>query len=131
MDSVLTFLLAGGRGQRLEPLTRERPKPAIPAGGIYKLIDFTLSNCLNSGLGDVYVLVQHLSAELIRHLHEGWRLYFSATRGENLQAIPPQYADEEAGYAGTADALFQNLNLIAQKGQRSVGIVLAIGSPSR
>ena len=103
--SVITFILAGGGGQRLEPLTVDRPKPAVPAGGRYKLIDFTLSNCLNSGLGQLYVLVQQLSAELITYVHEGWRPYFPPTRG-------------------TADALLRNRALIERSAASHV-LVLA------
>jgi glucose-1-phosphate adenylyltransferase len=113
-EKMLTFILAGGRGQRLEPLSTERAKPMIPCGGSYKLIDFTLSNCLNSGLTNISVLVQHLSAELISYVHEGWRPYFPSTRGDTIQAIPPQYARGDRGYEGTADALFQNLQLVQQ-----------------
>jgi glucose-1-phosphate adenylyltransferase len=109
---VVTFILAGGRGQRLDPLTSDRPKPMIPVGGRYRLIDFTLSNCLNSGLSSVYVLVQHLSAELITYVHDGWRPCFPNMLGNNLQAIPPQFAEGERGYQGTADALLQNRSLM-------------------
>lgn len=119
-DRSLTFILAGGRGQRLEPLTAERPKPAVPMGGVYRLIDFTLSNCVNSGLLDVHVLVQHLSAELIRHVHEGWRPYFSPVRGETLQVLPPQFAQSGEGYRGTADALFQSRAIVEQAAPRCV-----------
>jgi len=122
-DRILTFILAGGRGQRLEPLTAERPKPAVPMGGVYRLIDFTLSNCANSGLLDVHVLVQHLSAELIRHVHEGWRPYFSAARGETLQVLPPQFAQSGEGYRGTADALFQSRAIVEQAAPRCVVVL--------
>jgi len=113
-ERVVTFILAGGRGQRLDPLTSDRPKPMVPAGGRYKLIDFTLNNCLNSRLANIYVLVQHLSAELITYVHDGWRPYFPATRGDNLQAVPPQFAQGGQGYQGTADALLQNRQLVEQ-----------------
>lgn len=109
---VLTFILAGGKGQRLDPLTRERPKPAVPFGGIYKIIDFTLSNCVNSGMRKIYVLVQYKSAELIRHTRDGWQVYFSPPRGEYIEVIPPQYAATDQWYTGTADAIYQNLYLI-------------------
>jgi len=122
-DRSLTFILAGGRGQRLEPLTAERPKPAVPMGGVYRLIDFTLSNCVNSGLLDVHVLVQHLSAELIRHVHEGWRSYFSPVRGETLQVLPPQFAQSGEGYRGTADALFQSRAIVEQAAPRCVVVL--------
>lgn len=121
---IVTFILAGGRGQRLDPLTVDRPKPSVPVGGRYRLIDFTLSNCLNSGLTNVYVLVQHLSAELITYVHDGWRPYFPSTLGDNLQAIPPQFAEGEHGYRGTADALLQNRALIERTKATQV-VVLA------
>jgi len=123
-QGIVTFILAGGRGQRLDPLTSERSKPMIPAGGRYRLIDFTLSNCLNSGLSSVYVLVQHLSAELITYVHDGWRPYFPNMRGNNLQAIPPQFAEGERGYQGTADALLQNRSLM-EHARSDLVVVLA------
>ncbi|MFA6030716.1 MAG: glucose-1-phosphate adenylyltransferase [Elusimicrobiota bacterium] len=112
---VLTFILAGGKGQRLEPLTLENPKPAVTFGGSYKIVDFTLSNCLNSEIRNIYVLVQYKSAELIRHLRDGWQMYFSTARGEYLEIIPPQYAGTDEAYMGTANAIYQNLYLIEQE----------------
>ncbi len=123
-DRSLAFVLAGGKGQRLEPLTLFTPKPAVTFGGIYRIIDFTLSNCLNSDIRNIYVLVQYKSAELIRHLRDGWEMYFSTARGEYLETIPPQYAVGDQSYGGTADAIYQNLYLIEQEAPDHV-VVLA------
>jgi glucose-1-phosphate adenylyltransferase len=111
---ALAFVLAGGKGQRLEPLTLFTPKPAVTFGGIYRIIDFTLSNCLNSEIRHIYALVQYKSADLIRHVRDGWQMYFSNARGEYLEIIPPQYAGSSQPYAGTADAIYQNLYLVEQ-----------------
>ncbi|HAH06647.1 MAG TPA: glucose-1-phosphate adenylyltransferase [Elusimicrobia bacterium] len=121
---VLAFILAGGKGQRLEPLTVYYPKPAVAFGGVYKIIDFTLSNCLNSDIRNIYALVQYKSAELIRHLRDGWQMYFSTARGEYLEIIPPQYAGTDQSYVGTADAIYQNLYLIEQE-QPDYVVILA------
>ena len=80
MDRVLAVILAGGRGSRLEPLTRDRAKPAVPFGGAYRIIDFTLSNCLNSGLRQILVLTQYKAMSLDRHINRGWRGYFCRER---------------------------------------------------
>ena len=74
MRDVLTFILAGGKGERLDPLTRDRAKPAVPFGGIYRIIDFSLSNCVNSGLRRIFILTQYKSFSLQRHLREGWHI---------------------------------------------------------
>lgn len=111
---AMAFVLAGGKGQRLEPLTVHSPKPAVTFGGVYRIIDFTLSNCLNSEIRNIYALVQYKSADLIRHVRDGWQMYFSTARGEYLEIIPPQYAGTSQPYAGTADAIYQNLYLIEQ-----------------
>lgn len=115
MSRVLTFVLAGGKGQRLEPLTWDNPKPAVSFGGTYKIVDFTLSNCLNSNIRSIFVLVQYKSAGLIRHLRDGWQMYFSPARGEYMEIIPPQYAGTDQSYMGTADAIHQNAYLIEQE----------------
>ena len=75
MRDVLTFILAGGKGERLDPLTRDRAKPAVPFGGIYRIIDFSLSNCVNSGLRRIFILTQYKSFSLQRHILEGWNIY--------------------------------------------------------
>ncbi len=122
-SAVTTFILAGGKGQRLEPLTVSRPKPAVPFGGIYRLIDFTLSNCLNSCFRKIFVLVQYKSSELLRHIRDGWQILFLPARNEFIEAIPPQYAEGEKWYMGTADAINQNLFLIDFDGTRYVLIL--------
>src|SRR5438309_8231974 len=89
MRGVLTVILAGGKGTRLEPLTRDRAKPAVPFGGLYRIIDFTLSNCINSGLRRVRVLTQFKSHSLDRHIRIGWN-FLSAELGESVEVLPPQ-----------------------------------------
>ncbi len=121
-SAVPVLVLAGGRGQRLEPLTRDRAKPAVPFGGIYRIIDFSLSNCVNSGLRKVTVLVQYRSRSLMRHLREGWQILFNPAVGEYLETLPPQY-DTAEGYEGTADAVFQNLFAIREEGAKEVLIL--------
>ncbi len=108
---VLTFILAGGVGSRLFPLTAERTKPAVPFGGKYRIIDFTLSNCLNSGFKKIYVLTQYKSLSLSGHLRRGWYI-FSPEIDEFIVPIPPQMRINKEWYQGTADAIYQNLNLI-------------------
>jgi glucose-1-phosphate adenylyltransferase len=107
MAGVLTFILAGGRGERLYPLTRDRTKPAVPFGGIYRIIDFTLTNCLHSGLRQIYVLTQYKSLSLERHVHQGWSL-FNPMVGEFILTVPPQQRIDTGWYRGTADAIYQN-----------------------
>ncbi len=111
MRSVLTFILAGGKGERLDPLTRDRAKPAVPFGGIYRIIDFTLSNCVNSGLRRIYVLIQYKSFSLQKHLLSGWDVV-SNQLGEFIDAIPPQQRISSDWYRGTADAIYQNIYAI-------------------
>jgi glucose-1-phosphate adenylyltransferase len=108
VNRVLVMLLAGGKGQRLEPLTLHRAKPAVPFGGIYRIIDFTLSNCINSGIRRINVLVQYKSLSLNRHLREGWS-FLTSELGEYVDPIPPQQRVGEHWYLGTADAIHQNL----------------------
>jgi glucose-1-phosphate adenylyltransferase len=107
---ILAFILAGGRGDRLQPLTRERGKPAVPFGGKYRIIDFVLSNFVNSGIYALYCLVQYKAQSLIEHLRIGWR--FSGLSDHFVIAVPPQMRWGEVWYRGTADAVYQNLNLI-------------------
>jgi len=111
MREVLTFILAGGRGERLDPLTRDRTKPAVPFGGIYRIIDFTLSNCVNSGLRRIYVLTQYKSFSLQKHLLAGWDIV-SNQLGEFIDVIPAQQRISSDWYRGTADAIFQNMYAI-------------------
>ncbi|MFH1612198.1 MAG: glucose-1-phosphate adenylyltransferase [bacterium] len=110
---VLTFIMAGGRGKRLYPLTRDRAKPAVPFGGIYRIIDFTLSNCVNSNLRQIFVLTQYKSISLFQHLKMAWN-YFSREFNEFIDLIPAHQTEkEEKWYQGTADAIYQNIELIS------------------
>jgi glucose-1-phosphate adenylyltransferase len=111
MREILTFILAGGRGERLDPLTRDRTKPAVPFGGIYRIIDFTLSNCVNSGLRWIYVLTQYKSFSLQKHLLLGWDVC-SNQLGEFIDVIPAQQRLNTDWYKGTADAIYQNIYAI-------------------
>src|SRR3989338_5065118 len=111
MREVLTFILAGGKGERLNPLTRDRAKPAVPFGGIYRIIDFTLSNCINSGLRRIYVLIQYKSFSLQKHILSGWDIV-SSQLGEFIDVIPAQQRIGADWYKGTADAIFQNVYLM-------------------
>jgi glucose-1-phosphate adenylyltransferase len=113
-DGTLVLLLAGGQGERLHPLTRKHAKPAVPFAGLYRIIDFTLSNCLNSGLTRIYVLTQHKSLSLDRHLRTAWS-FLRPQLGEFVQPVPPQRQLVSRWYAGTADAVFQNLHLLEEE----------------
>ncbi len=105
---VLTFIMAGGKGERLLPLTRDRTKPAVPFGGVYRIIDFTLSNCINSGLRKIYVLTQYKSASLQRHIRLGWNILPSEL-GQFIELLPAQQRIGDTWYLGTADAIYQNI----------------------
>lgn len=119
---VVTFVLAGGRGNRLFPLTQERAKPAIPFGGKYRIIDFVLSNLINSGLYSIYVLVQFKSQSLLRHLRDGWQ-FGGLLKDQFITPVPAQMRSaDETWYSGTADAIFQNLNLIDDLDEHLVAI---------
>jgi len=107
--NVLAIILAGGRGARLEPLTRDRAKPAVPFGGAYRIIDFTLSNCYNSGFRKILMLTQYKAMSLDRHISMGWSRYFCREMGEFVDVVPPQQYVGESWYLGTADAVHQNL----------------------
>ncbi len=109
--NVLTFVLAGGKGERLNPLTRDRAKPAVPFGGNYRIIDFTLSNCINSGLRRIYVLIQYKSFSLQKHILAGWDVV-STQLGEFIDVIPAQQRLGQDWYKGTADAIYQNIYAI-------------------
>lgn len=108
MRNVLAMILAGGRGSRLEPLTRDRAKPAVPFGGQYRIVDFTLSNCINSGLRQILVLTQYKAASLDRHINLGWR-FLNRELDEFIDILPPQQRIDEQWYQGTADAVYQNI----------------------
>jgi glucose-1-phosphate adenylyltransferase len=124
MDDVLTFIMAGGKGERLWPLTKDRTKPAVPFGGIYRIIDFTLSNCLNSGLRRIYVLTQYKSASLQRHIRLGWNI-LSSELNEYIELLPAQQRVGETWYQGTADSLYQNL--YAMEVDRQGDIIILAG----
>ena len=113
MKRVLSLILAGGKGTRLDPLTRDRAKPAVPFGGAYRIIDFTLSNCINSGLRKVLVLTQYKAASLDRHINLGWR-FLCRELDEFIDLLPPQQRLHEDWYKGTADAVYQNIYSIEQ-----------------
>ena len=119
---VLGIVLAGGKGTRLYPLTRERAKPAVPFGGKYRIIDFVLSNFINSGIYSIYVLTQFRSQSLLQHLSEGWQ-FGGMLKSHFIIDVPAQMRSEnEAWYQGTADAIFQNINLIEQSEPHVVAI---------
>lgn len=109
--SILAMVLAGGKGERLHPLTIHRAKPAVPFGGIYRIIDFSLSNCINSGIRKIAVLPQYKSLSLDKHLRVAWNL-FSGELNEFIISIPPQQRVGEKWYQGTADAIYQNIYMI-------------------
>jgi glucose-1-phosphate adenylyltransferase len=119
---VLAFVLAGGKGTRLYPLTKERAKPAVPFGGRYRIVDFVLSNLINSGIYSIYVLVQFKSQSLLEHLREGWEAS-SLLRNHFIIPVPAQMRSAgEDWYRGTADAIYQNINLIEQSEPHVVAI---------
>ena len=108
MKNVLTFIMAGGKGERLFPLTKDRTKPAVPFGGVYRIIDFTLSNCINSGLRKIHVLTQYKSSSLVKHISLGWNV-LNGELGEYIDIIPAQQRVSDQWYQGTADSLYQNI----------------------
>ncbi len=112
LRNTTAVVLAGGKGTRLEPLTLDRAKPAVPFGGNYRIIDFVLSNAINSGLRRLLVLTQYKALSLDRHINLGWRQYFCAELGEFLDVVPPQQRIDEQWYQGTADAVYQNIFVI-------------------
>jgi len=114
MRRILTFIMAGGKGERLLPLTKDRAKPAVPFGGIYRIIDFSLSNCINSGIRKIHVLIQYKSISLQRHLRAGWNI-FDSELGEYIDVIPAQQRTGDHWYLGTADAVYQNIYSIEQE----------------
>ena len=122
MNNVLTVILAGGKGSRLEPLTINRSKPAVPFGGGFRIIDFALSNCINSGLRKMLVVTQYKAASLERHIERGWH-FLSAELGEFITVRPPEQRVDENWYLGTADALYQNIYTIEQIAPRHVLIL--------
>ncbi len=111
---TLVCLLAGGEGERLYPLTRDRAKPAVPFGGIYRIVDITLSNCINSDLRKIFVLTQYKALSLNRHIREGWSI-LAHELGEFIHVLPPMKRVGEQWYQGTADAIYQNLYSIGSE----------------
>jgi glucose-1-phosphate adenylyltransferase len=119
---VLSFVLAGGKGTRLYPLTKERAKPAVPFGGQYRIVDFVLSNLVNSGIHSIYVLIQFKSQSLLQHLRDGWE-FAPIMKSQYIIPVPAQMRSAgETWYSGTADAIFQNVNLIEQSDPHVVAI---------
>ncbi len=123
MKDVLAVVLAGGKGSRLEPLTRDRAKPAVPFGGGYRIVDFVLSNCLNSGLRKILLLTQYKAGSLDRHVNCGWRNFFCRELGEFIDVVPPQQRVDEHWYQGTADAVYQNIYSIERENPDKVLIL--------
>ena len=121
---VVAVVLAGGKGARLDPLTRDRAKPAVPFGGSYRIVDFALSNCLNSGLRRLLLLTQYKASSLDRHLNLGWYRFFCRDLGEFLDVLPPQQRVDDHWYLGTADAVYQNIYSLEMAAPRLV-VVLA------
>jgi glucose-1-phosphate adenylyltransferase len=119
MQATLAILMAGGAGERLSPLTKHIAKPAVPFGGSYRIIDFTLSNCINSNVRRVFVLTQYKALELTRHIREGWSM-LPAELGEFIEVVPPMKRVHEGWYLGTADAVFQNMESIEAENPRQV-----------
>src|SRR5216684_5298538 len=122
MKDTLGILLAGGAGERLYPLTRDRAKPAVTFGGIYRIIDITLSNCVNSGLRRVYILTQYKALSLNRQIREGWNI-FGREIGEFIEILPPMKRVSENWYMGTADAVYQNIYSIGSEQPKYVIIL--------
>src|SRR5882672_325655 len=125
MKDVLAVVLAGGKGARLGPLTLDRAKPAVPFGGIYRIVDFTLSNCLNSGIRKILVLTQYKAMSLARHVTNGWRHLLCRELGEFIDVVPPQQRIDEQWYQGTADAVYQNIYTLEQ--ERPAYVVILAG----
>ena len=127
MDSkVLAIILAGGAGERLQPLTRYRAKPSVPFGGKYRIIDFTLSNCLHSGLRRILVLTQYKSHSLHKHLRDGWSV-FNPELAEYVTPVPAQMRNGDKWYQGTADAIHQNeylINAVTPSGPSSSLVII-------
>ena len=114
LRKLSTFVMAGGKGERLLPLTRDRAKPAVPFGGVYRIVDITLSNCINSGIRRIHILTQYKSISLDRHLKVGWNI-FHGELGERIDVIPAQQRVGAHWYRGTADAIYQNIYTIERE----------------
>jgi len=123
MKDTLGVLLAGGAGERLYPLTRDRAKPAVTFGGNYRIIDITLSNCINSDLRKVYILTQYKALSLNRHIREGWSSVVASELGEFIEIMPPMKRVSDNWYLGTADAVYQNIYSIGSEQSKHVLIL--------
>src|SRR5947209_3575987 len=123
MKDTLGVLLAGGAGERLYPLTRDRAKPAVTFGGAYRIIDITLSNCINSDLRKVHILTQYKALSLNRHIREGWGTVVARELGEFIEILPPMKRVSENWYLGTADAVYQNIYSIGSEQSKHVIIL--------
>src|ERR1700740_1567285 len=121
MKDAIAVLLAGGQGERLWPLTRDRAKPAVPFGALYRIIDITLSNCINSGLRRVFVLTQYKALSLTRHIRAGWSSLMGL--GEYIEVLPPQMRVSQQWYQGTADAVYQNIYSVGSERSKFVFIL--------
>jgi glucose-1-phosphate adenylyltransferase len=124
MVNILAILLAGGAGERLYPLTRDTAKPGVPFGGVYRIIDFALSNCMNSDIRRIFILTQYKSLELHRHIRDGWHI-FASEMGEFVEILPPMQRVSQEWYQGTADAVFQNLQSILTEAPQHVLVLSA------
>jgi glucose-1-phosphate adenylyltransferase len=122
VELVLAIVMAGGAGDRLQPLTKERAKPAVPFAGKYRIIDFTLSNCINSGFRQIFILTQYRSESLLRHVQEGWGISSSGL-GDFIYCVPAQQKLGADWYRGTADAVRQNMNLVRSRKVETVLIL--------
>src|SRR5450432_2741883 len=121
MRNAIGVLLAGGQGERLWPLTRDRAKPAVPFGALYRIIDITLSNCINSDLRKVFVLTQYKALSLNRHIREAWSGLMGL--GDYIEVLPPQMRVSNQWYQGTADAVYQNIYSIGSEHSKYVFIL--------
>ncbi|HVB33777.1 MAG TPA: glucose-1-phosphate adenylyltransferase [Patescibacteria group bacterium] len=121
MQDAIAVVLAGGQGERLWPLTRDRAKPAVPFGGIYRIVDVTLSNCINSGLRRIFVLTQYKALSLNRHIRRGWSPLMGI--GDFIEVLPPQMRVSQSWYQGTADAVYQNIYSIGSERSNFVFIL--------
>src|SRR6266699_121435 len=122
VDDALVIVLAGGAGERLYPLTKERAKPAVYFGGPYRIIDFSLSNCINSGFRKIFIATQYKSLSLNRHIRQGWNVV-SEELGEFIEILPPQKRVSDNWYLGTADAVYQNIYSIGSEQPKHVLIL--------
>ncbi|TFH12255.1 MAG: glucose-1-phosphate adenylyltransferase [Nitrosomonadales bacterium] len=119
---VLAMVLAGGQGSRLHPLTAERSKPAVPFGSRYRIVDFVLSNLINSEIYSIYLLIQYKSQSLIEHIDRGWGRYGNSYTSQFITLVPPQLREGDVWFQGTSDAVFQNINLIKRHAPDMVAV---------